>query len=63
MANGVRAALLEDKAVLEACETGLRTSRTRPVDLAIDAGPLRFRKLLERLIAGERAASGMTDAA
>jgi len=63
MANGVRAAFLEDKAVLEACETGLRTSRTRPVDLAIDAGPLRFRKLLERLIAGERAASGMTDAA
>lgn len=53
MANGVRAAFLEDKAVLEACETGLRTARTRPVDLAIDAGPLRFRSLLKRLIERE----------
>jgi vanillate O-demethylase monooxygenase subunit len=63
MANGVRAAFLEDKAVLEACQKGLAAARTRPVDLAIDAGPLRFRKLLDRLIAREQEEAAAAHAA
>lgn len=54
MADGVRAAFLEDKEVLEACHTGLKSSSTRTIDLAIDAGPLRFRRKLEKLIAAEQ---------
>ncbi len=56
MANGVRAAFLEDKAVLEACEIGLSTATSRTVDLAIDAGPLRFRRLLDKRIEREHGA-------
>lgn len=55
MAQGVRAAFMEDKAVLEACNVGLKTPRVRPLDLAIDAGPLRFRRQIDKLIASEAA--------
>lgn len=57
MASGVRAAFMEDKAVLEACQRGLANPRVRPIDLAIDAGPLRFRRLLDKLMEREAGAS------
>jgi vanillate O-demethylase monooxygenase subunit len=57
MAQGVRAAFLEDKLVLEACQRGLANPRTRPIDLAIDAGPLRFRRMLDKLMEGENTKS------
>jgi phenylpropionate dioxygenase-like ring-hydroxylating dioxygenase large terminal subunit len=56
MAEGVRAAFLEDKAVLEACQQGLKNPRVRPLDLAIDAGPLRFRRQLDKLMEREAVA-------
>jgi len=60
MAGGVRAAFLEDKEILEACQKGLRDPHSRPINLAIDAGPLRFRRILAKLIeqeAGTRVAA------
>jgi vanillate O-demethylase monooxygenase subunit len=48
---------LEDKLVLEACQRGLANPRTRPIDLAIDAGPLRFRRMLDKLMEGENTKS------
>ncbi len=53
MAAGVRAAFLEDRDVLNACQIGLTNARTPHVDLAIDAGPIRFRRRLDKLIAEE----------
>jgi phenylpropionate dioxygenase-like ring-hydroxylating dioxygenase large terminal subunit len=54
MAEGVRAAFMEDSIVLSACQSGLANPRTPPIDLAIDAGPLRFRRQLDKHIAEER---------
>jgi vanillate O-demethylase monooxygenase subunit len=48
---------MEDKAVLEACQRGLANPRVRPIDLAIDAGPLRFRRLLDKLMEREAGTS------
>lgn len=56
MAEGVRSAFMEDSVVLSACQIGLTNTRTAPIDLAIDAGPLRFRRQLEKRIAEERRA-------
>lgn len=56
VADGVRAAFMEDKAVLEACHQGLKNPRVRPLDLAIDAGPLRFRRQLDKLMEREASA-------
>lgn len=53
MAKGIRDAFLEDKAVLEACQTGLAKAVIPPINLPIDAGPLKFRRRLETLIAAE----------
>lgn len=53
MADGVRAAFLEDRAVLTACQIGIKTARIPPINLAIDAGPMRFRRQLDKRIAEE----------
>lgn len=55
MANGVRAAFMEDKAVLEACQVGLERTSAAPINLSIDAGPMRFRQRLEKIIDAESA--------
>lgn len=52
-ARSVRGAFDEDRAVLEAVHRGLAQMRTPNLDLKIDAGPLRFRRNLARLIAAE----------
>lgn len=53
MAKGIRDAFLEDKAVLERCHQGLKKAAIPPVNLPIDAGPLKFRRQLDKLIAAE----------
>ena len=43
----------EDKAVLEAVHRGMKESRTRSINLGLDAGALRFRKMVGRRIEAE----------
>ena len=53
MSEDVRHAFEEDRAVLNQVQIGM-TSKTSPhIDLSIDAGPLRFRRQLEAMIAQE----------
>ncbi|MFC6636085.1 Rieske 2Fe-2S domain-containing protein [Sulfitobacter sp. JBTF-M27] len=53
MSEDVRAAFEEDRAVLDQVQIGM-TQKTSPhIDLSIDAGPLRFRRQLEAMIAEE----------
>lgn len=52
-AAAVRGAFLEDKAILEAVQVGMATSRTPYLDLVIDNGPTRFRRRLKQKIAEE----------
>ncbi len=51
--DGAIAAFNEDKAVLEAVHLGMKHRKTPNLDLALDAGSLRFRKLLDNAIAAE----------
>jgi phenylpropionate dioxygenase-like ring-hydroxylating dioxygenase large terminal subunit len=55
MSDDVLHAFEEDRAILNEVQVGL-TNKTSPhIDLSIDAGPLRFRRQLEAMIAEERA--------
>ena len=45
---GAKQAFLEDKAILEAVHLGISETKTRPINLALDAGALRFRTLLQQ---------------
>ncbi|MCW0182941.1 MAG: aromatic ring-hydroxylating dioxygenase subunit alpha [Zavarzinia sp.] len=60
MSRGIKAAFDEDKAILNAVQKGLDSATTRPIDLAIDGGPLRFRRLLDKMIAAENTPPGAT---
>jgi len=63
--ESVRAAVGEDRTILEAVHKGLANKRTPNIDLRVDAGPLRFRRMLARCIALEQAtfpASGASSA-
>jgi phenylpropionate dioxygenase-like ring-hydroxylating dioxygenase large terminal subunit len=55
MNKGALGAFLEDKAVLEAVHLGMANRRSPYLDLALDAGSLRFRKLLRQRIDAETA--------
>lgn len=55
MNRGAYGAFLEDKDVLEAVQIGMDTKKTPNLDLALDAGALRFRKLVAARIAAEAA--------
>jgi phenylpropionate dioxygenase-like ring-hydroxylating dioxygenase large terminal subunit len=55
MNAGAYTAFTEDKDVLEAVHTGMKTRRTPHLDLGLDAGALRFRKLLAKRIEAEAA--------
>jgi vanillate O-demethylase monooxygenase subunit len=57
MTKGVQAAFEEDRVILNAVQIGQETKRTPNIDLAIDGGPLRFRRTLERKIAAEAASA------
>jgi phenylpropionate dioxygenase-like ring-hydroxylating dioxygenase large terminal subunit len=52
----VRHAFDEDRVILEAVHEGMSNRRTPNLDLGIDAGPLRFRRGVQRLIDAEYAA-------
>ena len=51
MFEGATMAFNEDKEVLEAVHRGMKTPRTPYLNLGLDAGAMRFRKLVERMIA------------
>lgn len=57
VAEGARNAFEEDRLVLEAVHAGMANRTTPYLDLALDAGSLRFRKGLQALIDKERAAA------
>ncbi|MBT9288518.1 aromatic ring-hydroxylating dioxygenase subunit alpha [Prosthecodimorpha staleyi] len=56
MNRGAYGAFTEDKDVLEAVQIGMANKKTPHLDLALDAGALRFRKLVAARIAAETAA-------
>jgi vanillate O-demethylase monooxygenase subunit len=59
-AVAVKAAFEEDRLVLNAVQKGMSEKRTPNIDLAIDAGPLRFRRRVQQMIeaeAGQKAAA------
>ncbi|CAN7217820.1 Rieske 2Fe-2S domain-containing protein [Paraburkholderia sp. SIMBA_054] len=53
----VRHAFEEDRVVLTAVHRGMQNARTPNIDLAIDAGPLRFRRALGQMIEREQQAT------
>ena len=53
MFAGATMAFNEDKAVLESVHEGMKAPRTPSINLGLDAGAMRFRKLVERRIAAE----------
>ena len=55
LSKGAMAAFDEDREVLEAVHIGMASRTTPNLDLGLDAGSLRYRKLLDRAIANERA--------
>lgn len=55
VAAGARRAFEEDRAILEAVHKGMATRTTPNLDLALDAGALRFRRGLQALIDKEAA--------
>ena len=55
MNAGALAAFLEDRSVLEAVQIGMATKKTPNIDLALDAGALRFRKLVGARLQAEAA--------
>ncbi len=57
MNAGALTAFLEDKDILEAVHVGMANRTTPHLDLALDAGSLRFRKLLKSRIAAQGSAS------
>jgi vanillate O-demethylase monooxygenase subunit len=54
MFAGAEMAFNEDKLILEAVQRGMAADAA-PLNLGLDAGAMRFRKLVERMIAAERA--------
>ncbi|MNM35822.1 Toluene-4-sulfonate monooxygenase system iron-sulfur subunit TsaM1 [compost metagenome] len=53
-AADVRRAFEEDRVILAAVHAGMKNRQTANIDLAIDSGPLRFRRAMERLIREEQ---------
>jgi len=53
MFAGATMAFNEDKAVLEAVHRGMKAPRSAPLNLGLDAGALRFRRMVERRVAAE----------
>lgn len=52
----VRHAFEEDRVILTAVHKGMAGRRSSNIDLAIDSGPLRFRRALQQMIEREQAA-------
>ena len=56
MLAGAEAAFREDRDILVQVQQGMANKRSRNINLGLDAGAMRFRKLLEKRIAAEQAA-------
>lgn len=54
--DGARMAFNEDRGILEAVHIGMQEQTTPNIDLGLDAGSMRFRKMLDQAIAAEQAA-------
>ena len=50
MFEGAKQAFIEGRDVLTEVHRGMKTSRTRHINLGLDAGAMRFRKMVERRI-------------
>ena len=50
MFEGAKTAFIEDRDILVEVHKGMKESRTRHINLGIDAGAMRFRKMVERRI-------------
>lgn len=57
MSDSVNFAFNEDREILIEVQKGMKKKTTRNVDLAIDAGPLLYRRRLQKLINAEQAAA------
>lgn len=55
IAEGARKAFLEDREILEAVHKGIANETSRHINLGLDAGSLRFRRMLDRMIVAEQA--------
>ncbi len=55
MSDSVEFAFNEDREILTEVQKGMSEKTTRNIDLAIDAGPLLFRRRLQKLINAEQA--------
>ena len=53
MFEGAKTAFIEDRDILVEVHRGMKESRTKHINLGIDAGALRFRKMVERRIEDE----------
>ena len=53
ISDGAKQAFEEDRAVLEAVHDGISTESSRHLNLALDAGSIRYRRLLSKKIADE----------
>lgn len=58
-ASDVRRAFEEDRVILAAVHAGMKKRTTPNIDLAIDSGPLRFRRGMEALIRAEQESAGL----
>ncbi len=54
MSDSVEFAFNEDREILTEVQKGMSEKTTRNIDLAIDAGPLLFRRRLQKLINAEQ---------
>ena len=55
IAQGARRAFLEDRAILEAVHKGIANETSRHINLGLDAGSLKFRRMLDKMIIAEQA--------
>jgi phenylpropionate dioxygenase-like ring-hydroxylating dioxygenase large terminal subunit len=53
ISKGAKQAFMEDKNILEAVHSGITNTTSRPINLALDTGALRFRTLLQQIIEAE----------
>lgn len=58
IAEGAREAFLEDRDILEAVHKGIANETSRHINLGLDAGSLKFRRKLDRMITAEQAGIG-----
>ena len=52
--DGAVTAFNEDREILEAVHAGMKNTTTPKLDLALDAGSLRYRKILDGIISKEK---------